>query len=202
MAADTKAHHFQTNSTLVWVDCEMSGLNINKDKLLEVAMILTDSDLNELETLGPLIINTDKSVLDGMDEWCTKTHTKTGLVQACLKSQLTVEDVDTQLYDMLQAHNVKYGVLAGNSVSYDRLFLDKFCPKFASLLHYRIIDVSTFKEVLRRWYPAEKMFSKRTTHRALDDIRESVDELKHYKDKFFKCPSDIGSTEAVHKSIP
>lgn len=149
MAADTKAHHFETHSTIIWLDCEMSGLDINKDKLLEVAVILTDSSLKEEATLGPLVVKTDKAVLDNMNDWCKKNHGKTGLVKACLESSLTIEEIDEQLYQLLSSKGIRYGVLGGNSVSYDRIFMAKFCPKFSSLLHYRNIDVSSFKEIFR-----------------------------------------------------
>lgn len=149
MSMDTNAHHYQTHPSIVWVDCEMTGLDINVDKLMEVAVIITSSDLVEEASLGPLVVRTEKPVLDAMGDWCTKQHTKSGLVKSCLESKLTVEEVDKQLCDLLSSRGIKNAAIAGNSVSYDRVFLAKFCPKFSKLLHYRTIDVSSFKEVLR-----------------------------------------------------
>ncbi|XP_053209871.1 oligoribonuclease-like isoform X2 [Panonychus citri] len=188
MPDETKLHYYETHSDIVWADCEMSGLDIDKDQLLEVAVIITDSNLNEIATLGPLVIKTDPHVLSNMDEWCTRNHTKTGLYQACLESQLTVDQVDQQLYDLLASRNMKLAVLAGNSIAFDKLFLSKFCPKFSSLLHYRTIDVSSFKEVIKRWYPNEVNLKKRNLHRALDDIRDCITELRYYRKKFFRQP--------------
>ncbi|XP_015796002.1 uncharacterized protein LOC107372307 [Tetranychus urticae] len=186
MPDETKLHYYETHPDIVWADCEMSGLDINKDYLLEIAIIITDSDLNELATLGPLVIKTDPHILSNMDDWCTRNHTKTGLYKACLESQLTIEQADQQLHDLLMSRNMKLAVLAGNSIAYDKLFLSKYCPKFSSLLHYRTIDVSSFKEVIKRWYPDEVNLKKRHLHRALDDIRDCITELRYYRSKFFK----------------
>ena len=194
MANDPKAHRYQTHPILVWVDCEMTGLEIEKDRLLEVAVILTDSDLNEVDTLGPLHVQTSQEVLDNMNDWCKKNHKKTGLTEACLKSQLTMEDVDQQLFDLLNKHEIKRAGLAGNSVSYDRIFLAKWCPKFSSLLHYRNLDVSSFKEIVRRWYPEQQAFRKKLVHRALEDIRESVAEMKFYQKVYFKSNEEVTKT--------
>lgn len=134
---------------LVWVDCEMTGLNISEDILLEVAVIITDADLEEVATLGPLVIKTDPEILSKMNKWCLKNHKKSGLYDECLKSQVTMEDVDKKLYEFLVSRNINIPALAGNSISYDRQFLEKCCPKFASLLHYRLLDVSSVKECIR-----------------------------------------------------
>lgn len=191
MATDTNAHLYQTHPLLVWVDCEMTGLEVEKDTLMEVAVILTDSNLSEIETLGPLFIHTSQQSLDTMNEWCKKNHKKTGLINECLKSDLTIEQVDQVLHDFLSKHKITRAALAGNSVSYDRQFLAKYCPKFSSLLHYRTVDVSSFKEIFRRWYPNEKAFSKKLAHRALEDIRESILEMKYYRGVYFKSPEDV-----------
>ena len=130
MASDTNAHKYQTHPILVWVDCEMTGLLVEQDRLLEIAVILTDSDLKEIESLGPLYIKTEQSVLDNMNDWCKKNHKKSGLTEQCLKSNTTIEEADQQLFQLLQRHHIKRAGLAGNSVSYDRVFLAKWCPKF------------------------------------------------------------------------
>ena len=194
MATDTNAHKHQTHPILVWVDCEMTGLEIDKDRLLEVAVILTDSELNEVDTLGPLHIQTSQEVLDNMNEWCKKNHKKSGLTDACLNSSLSMEDVDQELFGLLKKHGIKRAGLAGNSVSYDRIFLAKWCPKFSSLLHYRNLDVSSFKEIVRRWYPDQQAFRKKLVHRALEDIRESVAEMKFYQKVYFKSNDEVIQT--------
>ena len=191
MASDTNAHRYQTHPILVWIDCEMTGLQIERDTLMEIAVILTDSDLNELDTLGPLFIHTSQESLNTMNDWCKKNHKKTGLVDECLKSDLQIEQADQMLFDFLSKYKISRAGLAGNSVSYDRQFLAKFCPKFSSLLHYRNVDVSSFKEIFRRWYPNEKTFSKKLAHRALDDIRESIMEMKYYRQVYFKSPQEV-----------
>lgn len=134
MANDTNAHHYQTHPVLVWVDCEMTGLEVERDRLLEIAVILTDSNLNEVEELGPLYIQTEQAVLDDMNDWCKKNHKKSGLSKACLESDLTIEQADDQLFQLLQRHDIKRAGLAGNSVSYDRVFLAKWCPMFRYLI--------------------------------------------------------------------
>lgn len=149
MPSETKVHLYETHPDIVWADCEMSGLDVTKDQLLEVAILITDSNLNELASLGPLIVQTDPQVLANMDQWCTKNHKKTGLYQACLQSNLTIQETDQELHDFLCSRKIRLAVLAGNSISYDRQFLTKYCPKFSSLLHYRTIDVSSFKEIIR-----------------------------------------------------
>ena len=149
MSTDTKEHHFETHSNIVWVDCEMTGLNPQTDKLLEIAVVLTDSSLEILSSIGPFVIKTPPEILNNMNDWCKKNHKKSGLIDACLVSQLTVDDVDKQIFNFLNSQSIKLAPLAGNSVSYDRQFLEKYCPKFSSCLHYRTIDVSSFKEMIR-----------------------------------------------------
>lgn len=130
MASDTNAHKYAAHPLIVWVDCEMTGLEISTDQLLEIAVIITDGDLKEVDTLGPLYIKTDQAVLDSMNDWCKKHHKKSGLTAECLKSDLTIESADESLFELMNKHEIKRAALAGNSVSYDRLFLAKFCPKF------------------------------------------------------------------------
>jgi len=178
---------------LVWVDCEMSGLDPQIDQLLEVAAVITDSQLNDVDCLGPLVIKTDLAVLNAMGEWCQKQHAKTGLIEACLsENALPLNIVDEKLADFLLKNHIKKGILAGNSIHTDRLFLDTYCPKFTGLLHYRLVDVSSIKELMKRWYPSadnsevkSHLFDKKMVHRALDDIRESIAELRFYREKYF-----------------
>ena len=149
MTTDTNEHRYETHPHIVWVDCEMTGLNVNVDTLLEVALVLTNSSLDILSSIGPLIINTQPEALNNMNDWCKKNHKKSGLVEACLSSKLTLEDVDSQLYEFMNSKLIKRAALAGNSIGYDRQFLEKYCPKFMSSIHYRNIDVSSFKEMIR-----------------------------------------------------
>ena len=130
---------------LVWVDCEMSGLDVQRDKLLEIAVIITDNDLVQLDRLGPLVLQCDQQTLDSMSDWCKESHTRTGLIGKCLQSQLTYEMVDNLLVAKLNEHSIKGGVLAGNTVWIDSLFIRKYLHKTADLLFYRMLDVSSIK---------------------------------------------------------
>lgn len=173
---------------ILWIDMEMTGLNIEIDKIMEVACLVTDADLNILAEGPSVIINHSESILNGMNDWCTKQHGKSGLTQACLKSQVTIEEAENRILDFVKKYSTeRQSPLAGNSVYMDRLFLRKFMPKVDSYLHYRIIDVSTVKEICRRWNPKlyKKAPKKTFSHRALDDIKESINELKFYKEHFF-----------------
>lgn len=192
---------------LVWVDCEMSGLDASKDKLLEVALVLTDVDLNQvsllfyfklksniffpiqLDSIDSLYISTSKQVLDEMPEWHQKHFTENGLIEHCLNSKLTLEQVDNKLSDFMVKNNIKNGILAGNSIATDREFLNKNCPKFVSHLHYRMVDVSSIKVLISSWYKDVTFFNKKTEHRALSDITQSINELKYYKENYFKNKS-------------
>jgi len=178
------------NSRLVWVDCAMTGLDIDKDTIMEIAVIVTEGDtLDEVCRTDSLVIKTDKQILDGMDEWCTNHHAKSGLTQKCLDSKLSMTDVETEVLTLLEKFTEKGKCqLAGNSVGQDQRFLTKYMPRLSSHLHYRIVDVSTIKELAKRWNPkvADLLPPKRATHRALEDIEDSIAELKYYKQTFFK----------------
>ncbi|KAJ8955782.1 hypothetical protein NQ314_006849 [Rhamnusium bicolor] len=174
---------------IVWLDMEMTGLNIDQDKIMEVACLITDSDLNIIAEGPDIIIHQPENVLNDMNHWCINQHNKTGLTQACLKSNTTVQDAEVALLDFLKKHiSESYSPIAGNSVYVDRMFLKKHMPRLDNFLHYRIIDVSTIKELCRRWNPElyKLVPKKEYNHRALQDIKESVDELKFYKSNFFK----------------
>jgi len=174
---------------LVWVDLEMSGLDINKEHIIEMACIITDADLNLLAQGPNLIIHQPDSVLDAMDEWNTTHHGQSGLTASVRASQISLQQAEVQMLDFVKEHT-KPGKapLAGNSVHADREFLKKYMPDFIQHLHYRIVDVSTIKELCRRWYPREfsEAPKKGLAHRALDDIQESIKELQYYKKTIFK----------------
>ncbi|XP_057677616.1 small fragment nuclease isoform X1 [Corythoichthys intestinalis] len=178
---------------MVWVDLEMTGLDIENDKIIEMACIITDSNLNILAEGPNLIINQPDELLESMSEWCKEHHGKSGLTQAVRQSNVTLEQAENEFLSFVVQHTPPGQCpLAGNSVHADKRFLDKYMPKFMNHLHYRIIDVSTIKEICRRWFPVEYEMvpHKKAMHRALEDIRESINELKYYRASIFKATSD------------
>ncbi|XP_039474806.1 small fragment nuclease [Oreochromis aureus] len=175
---------------MVWVDLEMTGLDVEKDQIIEMACLITDSDLNILAEGPNLIIKQPDELLEGMSEWCKEHHGKSGLTQAVRDSKITLEQAEYEFLSFVRQHTPPGQCpLAGNSVHADKRFLDKYMPQFMYHLHYRIIDVSTIKELSRRWFPEEyKMVPhKKATHRALEDIRESIKELQYYRANIFKA---------------
>ncbi|KAJ3114770.1 hypothetical protein HK100_001561 [Physocladia obscura] len=168
----------------------MTGLNIYKDRVIEIACIITDGNLNVVAESPDLIIQTDKVLLDTMDEWCVQHHGASGLTQAAIESSISMAQAEEQILQFIMTHipakNV--GVLAGNSIHMDKEFLRKDMPTILEYLHYRLVDVSTVKELLARWSPdiLAQAPHKRGLHRALDDIRESIEELKFYQKYAFK----------------
>ncbi|XP_076035028.1 putative oligoribonuclease [Oratosquilla oratoria] len=185
----TPAKFPRLDERLVWVDLEMTGLDVSKEKIMEAAVLITDSKL-EVVAEGPnIIIHVDNETLDSMDNWCKTHHGESGLTEGCRKSKITLEAAEDQLLQFVVQHTDKgKAPLAGNSVHADKKFLDKYMPKLMKHLHYRIVDVSTIKELCRRWYPAEFEGApkKKLAHRALDDIKESIAEMKYYKETIFK----------------
>lgn len=179
----TSKHH-----NLVWLDLEMTGLNVEKEVIIEIATIVTDGNLNILAEGPDLVIHQPTIVLDRMDEWCTRQHGLSGLTEAVKESRLTEKDAEERTLAFLQEY-IEPGKspLCGNSIGQDRRFLEKFMPKLSSFVHYRNIDVSTVKELARRWRPDLSMDKDQSSaHRALADIRESIKELRYYRDTFFK----------------
>ena len=171
---------------LVWIDLEMTGLDPARDRIIEVATIVTDSDLKVIEE-GPVIaVHQPNALLAAMDEWNTRTHTASGLVQRVCESTVETAQAEQMTLAFLRRH-VASGAspMCGNSVHQDRRFLNAEMPELASFFHYRNLDVSTLKELARRWKPAIlEGFEKTATHQALDDIRESVAELAYYREHF------------------
>lgn len=173
---------------LIWIDLEMSGLDPDKCAILELACIVTDVDLKELGEGIDLVVHQPDPVLDAMDDWCTRHHGQSGLTDAVKQSTLSLRAVELRTLDYLKRFTNKgQSPLAGSSVSHDRRFIDKYMPELSAWLHYRTIDVSTVKELVKRWAPNLELPNKRNTHRALDDIRESVEELRYYKDHAFRA---------------
>ncbi|UAA38737.1 oligoribonuclease [Paraneptunicella aestuarii] len=176
-----------SENNLVWIDMEMSGLNPDTDKVLEIASIVTDAQLNILAE-GPVIaVHQGDDVLDSMDEWNTNTHGNSGLIARCKASSVNEDAAVQQTLDFLKQY-VPVGVvpLCGNSIGQDRRFMVRHMPELDEFFHYRMIDVSTVKELVRRWKPEIlDGFTKKGSHQALDDIRESIMELDYYRKHVF-----------------
>ncbi|MGF2686963.1 oligoribonuclease [Marinobacter sp. DUT-3] len=175
-------------NNLVWIDLEMTGLDPEKERIIEMATIVTDSELNVVAE-GPVIaIHQSDSLLDAMDEWCTKTHGENGLTQRVKDSKVSEREAEQETIEFLKQH-VEPGKspLCGNSIGQDRRFLVKYMPELEGFFHYRNLDVSTIKELARRWRPDVLAgVKKKGSHLALDDIRDSINELRHYRETFFK----------------
>ncbi|CAK1585199.1 unnamed protein product [Parnassius mnemosyne] len=174
---------------IVWMDLEMTGLDIDKDHILEIACLVTNADLDIVATGPNLIIHQPEEILNSMGQWCTAQHGESGLTEASRNSSLSIQEAERQVLEFVSRHVPENrSPLAGNSVYMDRLFIRKFMPKLDSYLHYRIIDVSTIKELGKRWYPKEfsKIPQKKFKHRCMHDITESIAELKYYRENIFK----------------
>ena len=172
-----------SDQNLIWVDLEMTGLDPETHKIIEIATIVTDSELNILAEGPVLAIHQPDSELDKMDEWCTTTHTGSGLVKRVKESTVTEQDAIAQTIEFLEKWVPKgKSPICGNSIGQDRRFLYKHMPELEEYFHYRYIDVSTLKELTRRWNPEVlDGFTKSGSHLALDDIRESIAELQYYR---------------------
>jgi oligoribonuclease len=178
----------QVDTHLVWLDMEMSGLDPDNDKVLEIALIVTDKDLNVVAEGPVLVVHQPDSVLDGMDSWNKGTHGKSGLIDKVKASPLSEADVEQQVLAFMEQHVPKRtSPMCGNSICQDRRFLARHMPRLEAYFHYRNLDVSTLKELAARWRPDLKDgFKKANSHTALADIIESIEELKYYRDKFIR----------------
>ena len=178
---------------LVWLDMEMSGLNPEKERILEIAMVVTNGDL-EIVAEGPvLVIHQEDALLDAMDAWNKGAHGRSGLITKVKESNVTEDAAEKLCLEFLAKH-VKAGAspMCGNTIHQDRRFMARYMPKLEAYFHYRNIDVSTIKELCRRWQPEiAKSFSKQQAHTALADILESIEELRHYREKFFIPDQDL-----------
>jgi len=172
---------------LGWIDLEMTGLDPEKCVILEIATLVADKDLNILAEGPVFAVHQEDLVLEAMDDWCKKNHGASGLVKRVRESTVSGQEAETKTLAFLSEH-LKPGVspLCGNSVHMDRLFIAKYMRRLAGFFHYRNVDVSTVKELVRRWYGPEAVPKKKEKHQALDDIRESVEELRHYRRMNFR----------------
>lgn len=172
----------------VWIDLEMTGLDPHKDVILEIASLITDSQLNILEEGPTFTIQQPEQILQNMSSWSQKQHEASGLIAQVREFGVPLDFAQEQTLAFIKQHCKKdEALLCGNSVWQDRAFLVPYMPNIVDYLHYRIIDVTTIKELVQRWYPHDPhvQFKKSDTHRAIDDIRESVNELRHYRKYFF-----------------
>ncbi|MFZ4511177.1 MAG: oligoribonuclease [Candidatus Nanopelagicales bacterium] len=177
---------------LVWIDCEMTGLDLAKDQLVEIAVIVTEADLTELDSGISIIIRPDDlSILEGMDPVVVDMHTSSGLLEL-IPDGIPLAEAEEQVLAYVRQHvpDARKAPLAGSSVYVDRGFLSRDMPELDAHLHYRLVDVSSVKEISRRWYPRAYFNSpeKKGNHRALGDIRESIAELRYYRDAVFVPP--------------
>lgn len=176
-----------SSDRLVWVDLEMTGLEPERCTILEIATLVTDAAL-EVVAEGPaLAIHHPDDVLAAMDDWNREHHAASGLIQRSRESRITMAEAEQRTLDFVRQHVAqRASPLCGNSVHQDRRFLARHMPAFENYLHYRNVDVSTLKELVRRWYPADPPFEKKHCHLALDDIRESIAELRFYRERYFR----------------
>ena len=178
----------KSDQNLVWIDCEMTGLDPDKERIIEIAVIVTGPQLTPRIEGPVLVIHQSDELLDQMDNWNKGTHGRSGLVDKVKASPVTEEDAEKQLLAFL-AQYLPNGCspLCGNTISQDRRFIVKYMPKLEAFFHYRNIDVSTFKELAKRWRPeVYSAFKKQQSHTALADVHESIDELEHYRTHFLK----------------
>jgi oligoribonuclease len=178
----------QDKTPLIWIDMEMSGLVPERERILEVAMVVTDAELTVLGEAPVLVIHQSDAVLDGMDSWNRATHGRSGLVDKVKASTMDEAQAERILVDFLKPFvGARVAPLCGNTVHQDRRFMALYMPELEAYLHYRIVDVSTLKELAKRWRPdVIASFTKEGKHEALADIHESIAELRHYREHFLR----------------
>lgn len=176
---------------LVWIDLEMTGLNIEVDTILEIACVITDGKLTKSVEGPDLVIHQTQDCLDKMGEWCQDHHAASGLTEKVIQSKINEKEAEQQVIEFVKRHVGTYTpLLAGNSIYVDFMFLKKYMPDLASLFSHIVVDVSSIKALCIRWFPKDnkKAPRKENKHRAMDDIKESIAELKYYKENVFKSP--------------
>ncbi len=175
--------------SLLWLDLEMTGLNPEQDAILEIAVVTTDASLDCMIEGPSIVIHQPEAALDKMDQWCYEHHTASGLLASVRQSKITVANAERDVIAFVKRHcDEKKLLFAGNSIYQDRAFLRRYMPTLDAMGHYRLVDVSSVKELVRAWYPKDPQvgFKKRKQHRSLDDIYETIAELAHYRRFFFK----------------
>ena len=188
----------KSDQNLIWLDCEMTGLDPEVDRLIEIAVIVTGPDLTPRIEGPVIVIHQSTEQLDRMDAWNKGTHGRSGLIDKVKASSVTEAQAEQQILDFLAAYAPKNSTpMCGNSISQDRRFLVKYMPKLEAFFHYRNIDVSTLKELAKRWRPdVYTSFKKQQKHTALADVHESIDELAHYRELFLKLTATEPSSRA------
>ncbi|MCK2089154.1 oligoribonuclease [Thauera aromatica] len=178
----------QDPKTLIWLDMEMTGLEPERDRIIEIAVVLTDENLNTIAEAPVIAVHQPDTVLDAMDEWNRNTHGKSGLIARVKASTVSEAEAEARVLDFLKERvPARTSPICGNSVCQDRRFLARWMPALEAWFHYRNLDVSTLKELARRWRPAVyEGVKKAGSHTALADIHESIAELRHYRDHFLK----------------
>ncbi|WP_333845030.1 oligoribonuclease [Pelomicrobium sp.] len=178
----------QDATRLIWIDLEMSGLNPDTDRILEVAVVVTDSALETVAEGPVLVVHQSGALLESMDDWNKSTHARTGLIERVKASRLTEQEAEERMLAFLEEHvPPKASPMCGNSVCQDRRFLARWMPRLEAYFHYRNLDVSTLKELARRWRPEVAAgVAKQGKHEALADVYESIAELKYYRDNFLR----------------
>jgi len=178
----------QDQNNLVWLDMEMTGLDPDRDRIIEIAIVVTDSQLSTLSQAPVLVVHQADAVLGAMDDWNKTTHARSGLIDKVKASTLTERAAEDQLLAFLAQHvPAKASPMCGNSICQDRRFLARYMPRLEAHFHYRNLDVSTLKELAKRWKPAIMTgLTKHGKHEALADIQESIEELKYYREHFLK----------------
>jgi len=174
------------NHNLIWIDMEMTGLDPDKDRIIEVAAVITDGQLNTIAESPVMVVFQSNEILDGMDKWNQSTHGKSGLIEKVKASRLSETEAEAQMLAFLQHHvPPRTSPMCGNSICQDRRFMARWMPQLEAYFHYRNLDVSTFKELVKRWKPGIAAgLKKEGKHEALADIYDSINELKYYREYF------------------
>lgn len=187
MSSSTSQNSLKKHDNLIWLDMEMTGLSVDDNVIIEVAVVITDTQLNIIAETPSYVINQPETELKKMDKWNVGTHTKSGLIEKVRQSTDTTAKVEEKILKFVKKYTYKgQSPLCGNTIHQDRKFINKYMPKLALHLHYRNLDVSTLKELAKRWYPAIFAgFVKHNKHEALADIHESINEMKYYRENLF-----------------
>lgn len=189
-SAKTSAPPVQDDNHLIWLDMEMTGLHPDSDRILELAVVITDSQLNTIAEGPILVVHQSDAILDGMDAWNKGTHGRSGLIERVRASQYDEAAAEAQMLEFVGRYlRPGKSPMCGNSICQDRRFMARWMPRLEAFFHYRNLDVSTLKELAKRWNPAvHRSFEKRARHEALADVYESIAELQHYRKHWLHDP--------------